>query len=76
MSGRTSQVVLKIRYRKPHKIFGTRLVLSNNHRSKRRVKGRILSARKISMEEINKVGEFANRAINFDDELPESLMRV
>ena len=74
MGRNSQQVVLKIRYRKPHKIFGTRFVFSGNHKSKRRVKGRVLSTRKISMEEINKVGEFAHRAFNFDDELPESLM--
>ena len=75
MGRKTNPVVLKIRYRKPHKIFGTRFVLSGNRKSKRRVKGRILSARKVSKEEIDKVGEFLNRAISWDEELPESLIR-
>ena len=76
MGKNNRNLVLKVRYRKPHKIFGTRLVLSgsSNGKDKGKVKGRILATRKLSFEEINKVGEFTSRAFKFDDELPASLM--
>lgn len=74
MGKNNRKLVLKVRYRKPHKVFGTRLILSSNSRRNKRAKGRILFSRKLSFEEINKVGEFAYKAFNFDDELPASLM--
>lgn len=58
--------VLKIRYRKPGKVFGTTFSLSKN--GGKQSKGRILSVRKLSYEQLNRVGEY----LPFD---PEALLR-
>ena len=59
--------VLKIRYKKPGgKGFGTRLTLSRN--SSKRIKGRILSVKKLSKEEIWRIGDH----LPFD---PEALLK-
>lgn len=63
----TRRPVLKIRYRKPGKEFGTTFSLSKGGNGKR-AKGRILSVRKLSYEQLNRVGEF----LPFD---PEALIR-
>lgn len=58
--------VLKIRYRKPGKEFGTTFSLSKNGGKKS--KGRILSVRKLPLEQLLRVGEY----LPFD---PEALLR-
>lgn len=65
--GKNSQKpILKFRYRKPGKVFGTKLTQSENGGKK--LKGRILSVRKVSKEQIMRVGEY----LPFD---PEKLLR-
>lgn len=59
--------VLKIRYRKPGKEFGTTFSLSKKNGNKK-ARGRILSVRKLSFEQLNRVGEY----LPFD---PEALLR-
>jgi len=57
--------VYKIRYKRPGGEFGTRFSFSKA--SGRKMKGRILSVRKVSSEELFRVGEYNN--------LPTTLMR-
>lgn len=57
MAGRkTRRPVFKIRYRLPGKVFGSKFSFSKNGGGE--VKGRILSKRKVSPEEILRVGEY------------------
>jgi len=62
----TTKTVLKIRYRKPGKTFGVKFSFSRNGGKK--LHGRILSMRKLSKEQIDRVGEF----LPFD---PDELLR-
>lgn len=48
--------VLKIRYRKPGKVFGTKFTFSKN--GGRKLKGRVLGVEKVSREQLLRVGEF------------------
>ena len=48
--------VLKIRYKKPGKVFGTKFTFSKN--GGRKLKGRILGIEKVSREQLLRVGEF------------------
>ena len=48
--------VLKIRYRQPGKVFGTKFSFSKNGGKK--LKGRVLSVEKVSREQLLRVGEF------------------
>jgi len=57
VSGNGKKPVLKIRYRRPGKEFGTKFTLSRGSRRKR-LKGRILSVKKLSFEETWKIGEY------------------
>lgn len=66
MGRKTRRPVFKIRYRRPGKVFGSRFSFSKN--SDGNGKGRILSKRKVSFEEISRVGEY----LPFD---PEALLR-
>jgi len=62
-----NRLVFKLRYRRPEKSqksFGAELVLSNNHRRTGREAGKLLGKRKVSMEELLKVGEFAPRGFS------------
>jgi len=63
----TRRPVLKIRYRKPRKEFGTTFSLSSNSNGKK-VKGRILSVRKVSREQIDRIHDY----LPFD---PKALLR-
>lgn len=56
MSKNGRQPVLKVRYRKPGKQFGAKLTLSRGGR--RNVKGRILSVKKVSREQLMRVHEY------------------
>lgn len=56
MGRNTRRPALKIRYRKPGKIFGTKLTLSRN--GGRKLKGRVLSIRKLGYEETWRVGDY------------------
>ena len=56
MGKNTRKPVLKIRYRKPGKTFGVKFTFSRNGGKK--LKGRVLSMRKLSREQINRVGEY------------------
>lgn len=67
MGRNTTKPVLKIRYRKPGKIFGAKLTFSKNG-GKKKLRGRVLSVRKVSKEQINRVGEY----LPFD---PEALLK-
>jgi len=58
--------VLKFRYRKPGKVFGVKFSFSRN--GGRKLKGRILSVRKVSREQLDRVHEF----LPFN---PEALLR-
>ncbi len=59
--------VLKIRYKKPGKVFGTKFSLSKNG-GKKKLKGRILGVGKVSREQLKRVHEY----LPFD---PEALLR-
>ena len=70
MGRNSKRLVLKVRYtdgKKPDKMFGTRFVLTNNHRNVRGGRGKILQAKKVSWEELFGVGEY--------NPLPEKLMK-
>ena len=59
MPRRNERLVLKLRYRRPGKHFGTKLVLSNGSKpAGRDEKGRLMGYSKVSYEELFKVGEF------------------
>jgi len=66
MPRRNEKIVLKLRFRrKPGKHFGTKLVLSNGSKpAGRDEKGRLIGYRKVSTEELFKVGEYAERAFS------------
>jgi len=66
MGKNSRKPILKIRYRKPGKVFGTKFSLSKNGGKK--LKGRILSVRKLSKEQVNRTGEY----LPFD---PRELLR-
>jgi len=66
LSRNSRKPALKIRYRKAGKEFGTKFTLSRN--GGKRLKGRILSVRKLSKEQILRVGEY----LPFD---PKELLR-
>lgn len=66
MSRNGRQSLLKVRYRKPGKQFGSKLTLSRNGR--RNVKGRVLSVTKVSREQLLRVHEH----LPFD---PDALLR-
>ena len=67
MGKNTTKTVLKIRYRKPGKTFGVIFSFSRNS-GRKKLKGRVLSVRKLSKEQIDRVGEF----LPFD---PEALVK-
>ena len=56
MGRKTRRLVFKLRYRRPGKIFGSKFSFSKN--SNGNSKGRILSKRKVSFEEISRIGEY------------------
>lgn len=58
--------VLKIRYKKPGKVFGTKFTFSKNGGKK--LKGRIIGVEKVSREQLLRVHEF----LPFD---PKALMK-
>jgi len=53
---RRKKLLLKVRYRKPGKVFGTKFILSGNHKGGSS-RGRVLSVRKVGFEELFKVGD-------------------
>ena len=66
MGRKTRRPVFKVRYRMPGKIFGSKFSFSKN--GNEGSKGRILSKRKLSSEEISRIGEY----LPFD---PKALLR-
>jgi hypothetical protein len=61
MPRRNERLVLKLRYRREGKHFGTKLILSNGSKpSGKDEKGRLMGCRKVSYEELFKVGEFSS----------------
>ena len=68
MGKNSMKPVLRIRYRKPGKVFGTTFTLSRSRNGGKKNKGRILSVRKLSYEETWRIGEF----LPFD---PKALLR-
>jgi len=61
VSRNSKKLVLRIRYRKPGKTFGTKLLLSRSHKrkfNKGEVKGKIMGVRKVGYEELFGLGEF------------------
>lgn len=66
MGKNSRKPVLSIRYRKKGKVFGTKLTFSKNGGKK--LKGRVLSVRKLPKEKLLRVGSY----LPFD---PEALLR-